>query len=98
MCQAQRNINQSGYSIHSNKVHIGDYPYYHLNDNQCQLYFRAERTAAPDGKVKRVNKLISVYNEDDNNAPELTRSVQEQCQLADGFILIVNASHFNEQG
>lgn len=59
---------------------------------------RAERTANHTGQVKRINKLISAYNEDEDNAPELTRAVQEQCQLADGFVLIVNSSHLNEEG
>lgn len=45
-----------------------------------------------------MNKLISAYDEDNENAPELTRAVQEQCQVADGFILVVNASKLNDEG
>lgn len=45
-----------------------------------------------------MNKLISAYNEDNEDAPELTRAVREQCQAADGFILVVNASKLSEEG
>lgn len=60
-------------------------------------FFRAERTATA-ARGQRINKLVSAYNEDDHSAPDLTAAVQEQCQMADGFILAVDSTNINEQG
>ena len=73
--------------------------YKFINNCSSKFYFfRAERKATVSGQGKRINKLISAYNEDNQNAPELTAAVQEQCQLADGFLLVVNASSLDEEG
>lgn len=61
---------------------------------------RAERQAASLGNRARVNKLVSPFSHGagDDQATELTAAVQEQCQLANGFILAVDAGKLGQEG
>lgn len=63
------------------------------------IVFRAERTAASKGQGGRINKLISPSDDSVGGAtpPTLAHAVQEQCQLADGFILAVDATNLDEE-
>ncbi|XP_011404472.1 PREDICTED: F-box only protein 4-like isoform X1 [Amphimedon queenslandica] len=66
---------------------------------------KAERLAASAGTGQRINKLISGSASKDRGGagdegvaePILTLAVQEQCQMADGFILAVDATNLNEE-
>jgi hypothetical protein len=71
---------------------------------------KAERVAASTGHGKRINKLINITNpplatddDDDGNGdgnaqPTLTNAVQEQCRLADGLILAIDACNLTQEG
>jgi hypothetical protein len=49
-----------------------------------------ERRAAINGHGPLVNKLVSLYNEGDPSASELTHSVRELCPSARGYVVIVD--------
>jgi hypothetical protein len=52
--------------------------------------YRHERRAAINGHGPLVNKLVSLYNEGDPSASELTHSVRELCPSARGYVVIVD--------
>ena len=62
------------------------------------LYYvvcRAERRASSSG---RINKLVSPYSQGGQDEVELTTAVQEQCQQANGFILVIDAAKLDKGG
>ena len=63
---------------------------------------RAEREAAQTGRQARVNKLVTVGSEDQEQGSggctELTPAVQELCRHADAFVLVVDACYRTEDG
>lgn len=56
---------------------------------------RAERTAAPTGDSRRVNKLVSYYDQATEGRPELTQTVRNLCQHSDAMILAVDANELS---
>ena len=58
----------------------------------CFVYYRGERKSAASNGVQAVNKLLSVYGDDQ----ELTPAVQELCSTIDAYIFVIDsgrASH-----
>ena len=65
----------------------------------CLLSFHsAERRAAAMGAGVRMNKLVSSYSNENSDGPELTHTVQELCQQASAYVLIVDAGRLEEEG
>ena len=50
-----------------------------------------------EGKA-RVNKLVSAYSSQHSEGPELTQAVQELCQQASAFVLVVDTSKVEGEG
>ena len=46
----------------------------------------------------RVNKLVSAYSSENSEGPELTQAVQELCQQASAFVLVVDTSKVEGDG
>lgn len=46
----------------------------------------------------RMNKLVSAYSNENSDGPELTHAVQELCQQASAFVLVVDAGRQEEEG
>ena len=62
----------------------------------CFTFCRAERRA--NSSSGRINKLVSPYSQDGQDEAELTVAVQEQCQQANGFILVIDATKLDKEG
>ena len=62
----------------------------------CRAERRAERRA--NSSLGRINKLVSPYSQDGQDEAELTAAVQEQCQQANGFILVIDAAKLDKEG
>lgn len=62
------------------------------------LICSAERKAAVAEGKARVNKLVSAYSSQHSEGPELTQAVQELCQQASAFVLVVDTSKVEGEG
>lgn len=50
------------------------------------------------GAGVRMNKLVSAYSNENSDGPELTHTVQELCQQASAYVLVVDAGRQEEEG
>jgi len=62
------------------------------------LICSAERKAAVAEGKARVNKLVSAYSSQHSEGLELTQAVQELCQQASAFVLVVDTSKVEGEG